>query len=438
MIGDGMKKKIKSNKKLNSKIIISLIILTVLSVTVGYIIYQSSPKYMNSPSKENCSIGYYYSAGFLFFSKSGCQICPSGKYCSGDNKYHDCKTPGTKTIGEGRTGEKDCKYCKDDTKYLDGTCKPCKQGYYCQGGYLNKCPSGKTTKTTGNRSSSACVCKAGTYASGSSCKSCPSGFTSEIGITSIGQCTKVISAGNYIECNNSKCTVKKCTGNTISAKQTVKYSKNLKTKCNTTCSGDKVANDSHTACVCKAGTYASGNSCKKCPSGFTSSKGATSINQCTGTVPAGKSIVCTTSGCSVKSCTGNSYAPKRTVKYSTSLVAPCYSCIGEKTVNANHSACVCKSGTYASGNKCVACPKCNGGTTCFSTTAGATSISQCTGLVPAGKYITCSGSGCTTKTCPGNTYSIAHTASYKSGLNTSSNCKSCGNKKANSTHTGCI
>ena len=341
------KKRLIKNKKLMKrvKIIILVVLLTVIGV-IGFLIYRNH-QYMNSVSKNGCGEGRYY---YNIIIASGCKDCPKGQYCP-DGLHNKSCPKGLTTRGTRSVWSKDCNRCTDETKYYsNGKCLTCKQGYYCKGGTLNECPSGKTTKSTGKKNYNDCVCKAGTYASGSSCKACP-------------------------KCNGS-------------------------VKC------------------------------------FTSAIGSTSVNNCSGTVPAGKYINCSASGCTVKTCEGNTYSKSKKVNFKSNLSTSCTKCSGDKVANSSHSDCVCKTGTYASGNGCKACPKCNGNVTCFTSAKGSTKATQCTGIVPAGKYITCNSSGCTVKACEGNTYSTRKSVSYSSSLKTT--CTSCGNKKANSNHTGCV
>lgn len=403
-----MKTRKRKNKKNWKNAKWKIVVLIVLLISFGYIGFRilSEPRYMNNEGK-GCKPGYYYKSTTLFglLGEKGCTICPDGRQCPGApyNNYRNCDI-----------------------------------GYYCRNGEVIKCPSGKTTKNKGSKKESDCVCSAGTYASGDKCLTCPGPkgqVSSPVGATSKKQCTITAPAGSYISCNSSTCTINKCKNETYTSKSiTVRFG--TSTSCNK-CTGDMVANNNHTSCVCKGGTYLSGKKCVKCPSGFTSNRGSTSINQCYGTVPAGKSIVCNSNGCSVESCKGNTYSIKRTVIFNTSLSSKCTSCPSGKVANSTHSACVCDYGTYASGSKCVACPKCNGNVNCFSTSRGAKSISSCTGFVPSGKYIKCGSSSCTVYSCTGNTYSLAHSVSFKSGLNTKDKCKSCGSKKANKNHTAC-
>ena len=341
-----MKKKVKKSNKIMKTIkIVLIVVIAVIGVFVAINLLR--PKYLNNRSV--CAKGYYYKSSIWCLFGCGCTKCPKGQYCPDGLHNRGCPK-GTTTGGTGSSLSSSCKYCTDETKYYkNGSCVKCKEGYYCRGGELNKCPNGKTSKS-GAKNESQCVCKSGTYKSGNSCKSCP-----------------------------------KCNGTV-------------------TC--------------------------------FTSPMGSNSVNKCAGNVPAGKYITCSGSGCSVKACEGNTYSAKKKVTYSSNLKTSCTKCPSDKVANTDHTACVCKAGSYASGNSCKTCPKCNGNVTCFSSTEGAKSSSSCTGIVPKGKYITCNKSGCTVKECEGNTYSTSKWVSYSSNLKTT--CTSCGNKKANSTHTACI
>ncbi len=71
---------------------------------------------------------------------------------------------------------------------------------------------------------------------------------------------------------------------------------------------------------------------------FSAPSGATSVNQCTGTVPAGKQISCNSSECAVSDCSGNTYSTRKSVTYSSTLRTTCISC-GSKRANATHTGC---------------------------------------------------------------------------------------------------
>ena len=465
-----MKKKKKTLKKKKNNLW-KIIVLVVLLGIISFVVINNLTKteYMNNAAGK-CRKGEYMKRNFF---SSGCSKCEGGYYCPGDNKRYTCPD-GRTTHGQYNKSISDCKYCKDDSKYFDGKkCVSCPIGYYCSNGQKNACPYGTTTKGTGAKKSSECIkanCKKNEYVNNGVCTICPKNYycdgnkktscshgriTTSTGQTSGSAC--ICPNGTYSDSSNVFCITcekgKYCVNGKMYACNVGTYQdKTGKSSC-TTCpngkstktTGAKSSNECNVT-KCQSGTYSSNGTCKSCPKCngstkcFTSPAGATSVNKCYGTVPAGKYITCTSSGCTVKECTGNTYSTAKTVNYSSSLKTSCTSC-GTKKVNSTHTGCVsndvsCPIGQYKSNGKCYSCPKCNGGTTCFNASSGATSVSQCFGTVPAGKYITCTSSGCTVKECTGNTYSTKKSVQFSSSLKTS--CTSCGTKKANSTHTGCI
>ena len=160
-----------------------------------------------------------------------------------------------------------------------------------------------------------------------------------------------------------------------------------------------------------SGTSPSGVCC--CTSTYSSCNWLSSETACTSS-----SMPIKINGANASNCSGN--AKKTPTQTPTQTLTP------QKK---------CSAGQYLEGSICKSCPKCNGSITCFTSPEGSTSSSQCTGTIPAGKYIECNSSGCTVSSCTGNTYSTSRSVKYSSSLKTS--CTSCGNKTANSSHTGC-
>ena len=118
---------------------------------------------------------------------------------------------------------------------------------------------------------------------------------------------------------------------------TVKTNKNAMATVTITWKEDKTA-------VCTKYQYYSGGKCVDCPrcNGvicFETPSGATSVNQCFGTVPAGKKIECNSSSCNVTSCTGDTYSTKQNVNYSSTLKTTCTACGNGKKANATHTGC---------------------------------------------------------------------------------------------------
>ena len=116
--------------------------------------------------------------------------------------------------------------------------------------------------------------------------------------------------------------------------------------------------------ICPAGTYSEGDGyvCRSCPAGYYCAGGAadpaecpkcngsvkcfsipdnaSSVNQCYGTVPAGKKITCNSTGCTFEDCEAGTVSASKSINYSTTLKTTCEPCPSNTVPNENHSACV--------------------------------------------------------------------------------------------------
>ena len=421
--------------------------------------------YNNTPNGYVCGHGYFLQVS-IFGNK--CKPCTKGYYCPGNDNRTKCPSSSIlTTAGEGKTSSKDCNVCKEKGKmYSNGKCVPCAKGYYCDGTGKYQCPKGKTTKSAGSKKASECItinCKKSEYIKNGACTKCPKDsycngvdaiscgknkITKSDGQSSSSAC--ICKSGYYLPSGGSICIVcekgKSCNNNKMTACALGTYQDQTGQSSCKNCPNNKSATktgakSSSECTVCKAGTYLSNGKCVSCPSGFTSPIDSKSISKCTMTVSAGKYISkCSKTSCTISSCTGNTYSTSKTVSYSTTLTTKCSQCESGKVANSTHTGCVtstveCSAGQYKINNQCKTCPKCNG-VTCFNAPVGATSVTQCFGTVPAGKQISCTSSSCTVTSCTGNTYSTSKRVNYSSSLKTT--CTSCGTKKANSTHTGCV
>ena len=134
-------------------------------------------------SKDACNVesGEPACAAGKYLIGKTCADCPTGSYCPGDNAKYSCPS-GKTTKGSGSKNSSACsvkvKQC-DAGSYLSGSnCITCPKGSYCYDNTKHSCPVGKTTNSTGSTSISACVtirCSSGRYLSGSTCIICPKG-----------------------------------------------------------------------------------------------------------------------------------------------------------------------------------------------------------------------------------------------------------------------
>lgn len=397
---------------------------------------------------SKCPAGSYSKSRQVYYGiKSVCTACPEGTYqnLTGQSSCKKCpsgKTPNsTKTAcvtsvagcylhnGEYIWGKFDgvsgytkinsittasaCVAKKNPTSvtcaagyYLPGQstkCTVCPRGYYCSGGKykvgdsspsgLVRCPSGKTTKSTGSSKLSQCIststatptpttkCRAGKYLSGGKCVVCPSGYTSLAGATAKSQCYITVAAGYKLISG----TVSKCAAGSYSKARKVNYGKN--SSCTACPKGYFQSSTGKSSCIkcvngattskkgatkvsqcfvaapkstptpttkCTVGKYLSGGKCVACPSGYTSSAGATAKTQCYKNISAGYRIV---SG-KISKCPVGSYSNARRVNYGK-----------------NTSCIPCAKGSYQNSTGKSSCIKCPSGKT--TDRSGATSVSQC-------------------------------------------------------------
>ena len=186
------------------------------------------------------------------------------------------------------------------------------------------------------------VCQAGSYCGGGTARpqTCPAGTYSNDGARECSQCNRV---KEYSASGASSCS---------------------------TCTGDQVANSSHTGCVDVAFS---------CPSGYSADEGATSNSQCYKTVAAGYSATWNGSSHTMSACAVGSYATSsRKVYYGKSSgCTPCgegkttsstgatsesqcvadnepiITCLNPKYTGANQTIATCANGTITSGAMAV-------------------------------------------------------------------------------------
>ena len=196
----------------------------------------------------------------------------------------------------------------------------CSAGTYLSGNTCTTCPAGK-------------YCLAGT----STASSCPSGYTSSAGATAQSSCYISVSAGKYIASSG--------------------------TSTQTSCAVGKYRT-AHTV------YYGNTSSCSSCPSGYTSSGGATAQSSCYISVSAGKYIA--SSGTSTQtSCAAGKYSTAHTVYYGNT--SSCSSCrAGTYSTGGASSCSTCTAGYYCPGNSNrISCAE------GYTSNSGATSASNC-------------------------------------------------------------
>ena len=320
-----------------------------------------------------------------------CIICTAGTYSEGNaNTCTSC--PNGYTSIEAATGEDKCYIDVEAGKWLsvakDSTLESCPSGYYCPGAkvyYGNvggkiECPSGYTsgagatkegdcyiTTTAGKWIASAnattqTTCPAGSYCPSTNVyygntggkESCPTNYTSVAGATKVGDCYITTTAGKWIASANAT-TQTNCTGGYYCPSATVYY-------------GNTGKRDS-------------------CPTGYTSSSGATKEGDCYITTTAGKYIATAKSNTQTD-CTSGYYCSSTNVYYGSTG--------GRSTCPSGYGSSAARS-TQASN--------------CYLTTTG-------------GKYIATANSS-TQTTCPAGSYCPAATVYYGS----TGNIQSCGSNK---------
>lgn len=389
------KKKKSKNKKLITKIlkISSIVVAGIFVAVIAYNLIH--PKYMNN-YKVRCSRGYHYYSSVFCILGCGCEECPVGSYCPGDDHAYRCPNSDTTTRIKKADSIGQCKYCKDETKYYNGSsCVTCPKGSYCTGGEKHNCPTGTTTDGTGKKNASDCKavkCSKSQYLnSNGKCETCPKNYycdgkvktycgnyeiTASTGNTSKKAC--VCKSGYYR--NGSFCIIcekgKKCVNEKMTAcSGTNEYQNETGKSTCKKCGSNQKPNDKHTSCVavvktCKQGEYNNNGICVICPKGY----------KCDGKV---KTL-----------CTGTDKYQDKTGQ------TACKTCSNNLVASSNHDKCVCPKGKYDVNGTCKVCPK---GYMCAN-----------------GNKTLCSG-----------------TKSYQDKTGQSS-CKECSGKKvANKNHTGC-
>ena len=213
----------------------------------------------NSKECTKCKENYYLD------SSKKCQVCPSGKYCSGNSSPMEC----TKI-------NSNCKTCSSSS-----TCTKCNSGYY-----LN---SAKTSCTK---------CEAGNYCNGQTKTACgdrtyaAAGASSCSAITTVTNCASYsktsnacasCSAGYYL--SNNACT--KCSKGSYcngSTKTTCPNGQYTDTEGNSSCqtcpAGYYCKNGTKTACGTKQYSSSGASSCSSSTNVNNCSKYSTSENKC--------------------------------------------------------------------------------------------------------------------------------------------------------------
>ena len=245
----------------------------------------------NEATKTECSNGYYKAAHEVNYgSVSACTRCPAG-YRDGTalaNKTAENKCLKSVTAGN---------YVK---KAKDKDATGCGKGTY------------KTAHTV-------------TYGGTSTCDNCPDGYKDGSGTTAQSNCSKSVSAGNYVKNANDK-DATSCGNGTYKAAHTVTYggtssctncpdgyrdgsATTAESNCSKSVSGGyKVATAKGSASKCAAGTYKAAHtvkygktsSCASCPANTYSLEGASSCTNC----PSGQK-----SDAGSSSCTASNHCP---------------------------------------------------------------------------------------------------------------------------------
>ena len=269
---------------------------------------------------------------FLMFTETSCDICPTGKYSTGNGQCLECSsgqytnTTGAQTCAactqgqyQPETAGTNCSLCpigwfSDDPVAPDNSqlispnirCNPCPMGQYQpQMGQsdCDTCPVFHTTNTYGSSAKSNCTecgfgdsvtqgvchhcsagqyeykhkcinCTAGRY--GSQCKECPKGFSSGIGVAACQEC----STGRYSDIEGLASPCKECSGDhspfSCSVCPAGQHKINGKSQCQECPAGKWSLSGEQGACQeCLAGQYQDQpgkTSCKECPEGWSQSQ----------------------------------------------------------------------------------------------------------------------------------------------------------------------
>ena len=449
------------------------------SVTNGTNIPNSTTVYYptNCSYYTSCNGGYYLSGG-------SCVDCGSGYYCvAGSNKRVSCSTTvksgsptpnAIRSLSNGSWSDynhavksSDC-YCdwylsdSTRTQYLNQVpCQDGPSGYdytkysWCRTGYYadnpltfnewytscSPCTNGPANSTYTSYSTPSAMyavesncpwqCNAGYYKSGSSCPACTGVSATDLSQSCSRSPTSTELSNAHAYAGSISGAKQQCTGKHTGGPGGTSGSGSC-TGCNAwgPCSGGSL-----TISSCKSGYYKSGNSCPKCPSGYTSAAGTTGgIGSCYKSCTKSCTQSCTISNAS--SCTYGSKTTSGTQYYGGSCDASnpgncpitgwscnakyyhtdsgCSACTGVSATDLSQSCSRNPTSTelsnahaYAgtiSGAKQQCTGKHTGGP------AGATSSSQCTGCSSWGS---CSGGSLTITSCAAGY--------YKDG----NSCKSC-------------
>ena len=352
------------------------------------------------PSNATCSHGSSSTSGTHYYGgscdapASTCSIsvsCDAGYY--GSTSCSSCTGVGATDLSQGCDRNPTSTELSNVHAYA-GTISGATQ--QCTGNHTTG-PKGATnaSQCTGCSAWGSCTggtltitsCAAGYYKNDDGgCSGCPSDYpNSADGNTSgIGAC--------YRSCTKA-CTQQTCPSSAYSC-----------THGNTSTSGTQYYGGTCSAAAstcsltinsCKAGYYKDGNSCKECPSGYTSDNGTTGgIGSCYMSVPAGK-YVKNAHDSSASTCVAGTSKAAHTVYYG------------------NTSSCaVCDTNTYsnAGAGSCTPCNTAKGYTNSGSAAANHAGVTSCKTTCAAGTRVVNANEACSTPS--GNTwYTGEHTVS---------------------------
>ncbi len=328
----------------------------------------------------SCSAGYYKNG-------NSCKLCESGYYCNNSTRYSCPPTSSSKFYSyngaavlrspAGASAATQCYLDSDVDDYwtfefqykgfyrVPGKCyydsstqvynncennkhfSECNAGYYINqsvsmgSGFTNSCTPcspGTYTAQVGNIGSQA-PGQDGSYTYATSCTACsPGTYNGATAATGCSSCTSISATDLSQSCSRSATSTElsnaHATAGTISGatqKCTGKHtggpagatSASQCTGCSSwgSCSGGTVV-----ASACQAGYYKNGNSCEKCPTGYTSANGTTGgIGSCYINVSAGNYIK-TANSSTQSTCTAGYWNPAHTVYYGNT--SSCNKCTG--------------------------------------------------------------------------------------------------------------
>ena len=259
-----------------------------INVVAGYYL-----KTANTTTKEVCPNGQYSTGGNVYYgSISKCNACPTG-YTDGtalDNKTAENKCLRNVAAGNYVASAKATSNTVCATGYYKGahsvtygqtsSCTQCPAGYRdgtavanktSQGSCARSVPSGYYVASSNATSNTACAngyyrgAHLVTYGSTSACTQCPAGYRDGTQIAnkaSESTCLRSVPGGYYVASA-------KATSNTVCGTGRYKGTHTVTYGSTSSCS------------TCAAGSYqdsTTGSVCKVCPSGYTSSAGASSCS----------------------------------------------------------------------------------------------------------------------------------------------------------------